>query len=185
VVKQNAITSRLAIGPGSLGFRQLWRSIWRRRLLRHAGWAALLPICTAGAVSGAKASPALTEDVWLIDSKVAVQLFDCSDLLCGRVIWLLVPRDQGELILDKHNPDAMLRQRRLCGMTILWGLKSTGSDRWGGGWFYNPSDGKTYRFSAKLASADTIVARIYLGIPLFGKTKMLNRVPHGTSAGWC
>jgi hypothetical protein len=30
-----------------------------------------------------------------------------------------------------------------------------------------------------------IVARIYLGIALFGESKILHRVPHGTSDGWC
>lgn len=42
-----------------------------------------------------------------------------------------------------------------------------------------------YRISARLTSADLIVARIYLGIPIFGKTKTLQRVPHGTAEGWC
>ena len=124
--------------------------------------------------------------VWLIDGKAAVQIFGCGGLLCGRILWLQTPRDpQGRLNLDKNNPDPALRQRRLCGLTVLWGLRSTGTDRWGGGWFYNPEDGKTYNVSAELRSADLIVARIYLGVPFFGETKTLLRVPHGTSAGWC
>ena len=86
---------------------------------------------------------------------------------------------------DKNNPDPALRQRRLCGLTVLWGLRPTGPDRWGGGWFYNPDDGKTYNVSAELRSADLIVARIYSGVRLFGETKTLLRVPHGTSEGWC
>ena len=40
-------------------------------------------------------------------------------------------------------------------------------------------------FQRNSGSADTIVARIYLGIPLFGQTKTMDRVPHDTSAGWC
>jgi uncharacterized protein (DUF2147 family) len=40
----------------------------------------------------------------------------------------------------------------------------------------NPEDGKTYRITTELRSASTIVARIYLGAPLFGKTKTLMRV---------
>ena len=129
---------------------------------------------------------AVPDGVWLIDGKAAVQILDCSGLLCGRILWLQVPRDpEGRLNQDKHNPDPTLRQRRLCGLTILWGLRATGPDRWGGGWFYNPDDGKTYRVSAELRSADLIVARIYLGVPFFGETKTLLRVPHGTSEGWC
>jgi uncharacterized protein (DUF2147 family) len=129
---------------------------------------------------------AVPQGVWLIDSKVAVQIFDCSNLLCGRILWLQTPRDpQGQLDRDKNNPDPVLRRRRLCGLTIFWGLHPEGSDRWGGGRFYNPDDGKTYSVSAELRSADLIVARIYLGIPLLGQTKILHRVPHGTSEGWC
>ena len=132
------------------------------------------------------ASAGVPDGVWLIDGRAAVQIFGCGGLLCGRILWLRVPRDpQGRLNLDRNNPDPALRQRRLCGLTILWGLRIAGPDRWDGGWFYNPDDGRTYRVSAELKSADLIVARIYLGVPLFGETRTLTRVPHGTSDGWC
>lgn len=132
------------------------------------------------------AATAAPEGVWLIDGRVAVQIFDCSDLLCGRILWLQIPRDlQGELDQDKKNPDPALRKRKLCGLLILWGLHSTQPNEWGGGWFYNPDDGKTYNIAAKLTSANVIAARIYEGYWLFGKTKILHRVPHGTSNGWC
>jgi uncharacterized protein (DUF2147 family) len=106
--------------------------------------------------------------------------------MCGRILWLKVPRNaQGELDKDKRNPNVALRERRLCGLTILWNLQPDGSDGWKDGWFYNPDDGKTYRVMAQLKSNDEIVARIYVGVPLFGKTKVLSRVPQGASAGWC
>lgn len=143
-------------------------------------------ICLICASPRTRAATAIDGSVWLIDSKVAVQIFNCSELLCGRVLWLQTPRNpQGQLDRDKNNPDPALRTRRLCGLTIFWGLHSTGPNRWGGGWFYNPDDGKTYRISAELRSADLIIARIYLGVPFFGQTKSLHRVPHGTSKGWC
>jgi hypothetical protein len=53
------------------------------------------------------------------------------------------------------------------------------------GWFYNPDDGKTCSISARLVSPDVIKARVYVGFPLFGETKTLLRVAHGTSEGWC
>ena len=73
----------------------------------------------------------------------------------------------------------------MCGLTIFWGLSPAGSGRWRGGWFYNPDDGGTYNVSAELRSADLLVARVYAGIPLLGRSKILTRVPHGTSDGWC
>ncbi len=129
---------------------------------------------------------AVPQGVWLIDKKAAVQIFDCQGLMCGRVLWMYKPRNaMGVLNQDIHNPDPALRQRPLCGLTMLWNLHPNGSQRWKDGWFYNPDDGKTYRVSARLKSDDVIVARIYVGLPLLGKTKTLARVLQGTSDGWC
>jgi hypothetical protein len=85
----------------------------------------------------------------------------------------------------KKNPDPAFRQRLLCGLTILQGLQREGLDHWNSGSLYNPNDGETYRVSAELRSADVFVARIYLGVPLFGETKTLLRVPRLRSEGWC
>jgi uncharacterized protein (DUF2147 family) len=136
--------------------------------------------------SPADAQPAVPDRVWLMDGRVAVQVFECEGLMCGRIVWLVRPRDaQGDLDRDGKNPLPSLRQRKLCGLTILWGLRPTGSGNWVDGWFYNPEDGKSYRVKANLKSDDVLVARIYAGLPIFGKTKTLARAPHGVSEGWC
>lgn len=154
--------------------------------LSRIGCAARMLIGLAVSLPHTAASAGIPQGVWLIDNEVAIQVFDCRNLLCGRVLWLLIPRDpQGRLVLDKKNPQPALQQRPLCGLTIFWGLRSSGPDRWTDGWFYNPDDGGTYNISAELRSADRIEARIYLGDPLLGQTKTLYRVPHGTSYGWC
>ena len=99
-------------------------------------------------------------------------------------VWLRRPRDQaGQLDRDLKNPDPALRQRLLCGLTVFWAIRPAGPNEWTGGRFYNPEDGKTYRITAELRSADIIVARIYFGVPLFGETKTLMRVPRLTSEG--
>lgn len=153
--------------------------------MRAALLAAVLA-CLALPRTVAGAAIPIPPGVWLMDDEVAVQIYDCDGSLCGRILWLLTPRDsQDRLHLDKNNPDPALRERPLCGLTILWGLSATGPDRWGGGWFYNPDDGNTYRVSAQLKSPDVIIARIYVAIPFFGRTKTLTRVPHGVSDGWC
>jgi uncharacterized protein (DUF2147 family) len=154
--------------------------------LSQVGCAILVLLGVIVSVPRTFASVGIPQGVWLIDNEVAVQVFDCGSLLCGRVVWLLIPRDpEGRLVLDKKNPDPALRQRPLCGLTIFWGLRPAGPDRWTDGWFYNPDDGNTYSISAEIKSADTIEARIYSGDPLYGQTKMLYRVPHRTSYGWC
>lgn len=134
----------------------------------------------------AAALPAVPQGVWLVDGRAAVQIYDCTGLMCGRIIWLKVPRNSvGQLDRDKRNPDPALRQRQLCGLTMLRDLRPAGPGRWGDGWFYNPDDGKTYRVSAQMVSDNVITARIYVGVPLLGQTRTLVRVPHGVTAGWC
>ncbi len=153
---------------------------------RHAGRAALLAAALTIAGPMANAEPAVPAGVWLIDKKAAVEIYDCAGMMCGRILWLHVPRNAlGQLDRDYHNPDPALRTRELCGLTMLWNLHPDGPNRWKDGWFYNPDDGDTYRVSAQLKSDDVILARIYVGIPLFGKTKTLTRIPHGVTDGWC
>ena len=124
--------------------------------------------------------------VWLMGQEVAIQTFDCGELLCGRVIWLKNSLNaQGQSKRDANNPDPALRGRQVCGPTIIWGAHANGPNRWEGGWFYNPDDGHTYRVSMELNSPDLMVARVYLGVPIFGVTRNLVRIPQGTSEGWC
>lgn len=153
---------------------------------RSSRAALLLAVALLIVTPYAIARAALLDSVWLMDGKVAVQIFDCNGLMCGRILWLQIPRDpQGLLDRDKHNPDPSLRQRGLCGLTILWNLQPDGANRWRDGWFYNPDDGRTYRVTAELTSDELITARVYTLLPLLGQTKTLQRVLHGTSDGWC
>jgi Uncharacterized protein conserved in bacteria (DUF2147) len=125
--------------------------------LSQIGCATLMLIGAIVSVPRTSASMGIPEGVWLIDNQVAVQVFDCSGLLCGRIVGLVIPRDpQDQLVLDKKNPDPVLRQRPLCGLTIIWGMQPAGPDRWTDGWFYSPDDGYTYNILAALNSADVI-----------------------------
>ena len=156
--------------------------------LRRAGRAAWLVIALSSlAVPGTAASAMDPDGTWFIDGTGgAVQIFDCDGLLCGRIIWLWTSRDMaGRPTSDQKNPDPAFRQRLLCGLTILQGLQPAGLDHWDSGWLYNPDDGRTYRVSAELRSAEVFKARIYLGVPIFGETKTLQRVTRLGLEGWC
>ena len=132
------------------------------------------------------ASAGVPEGVWLVDGEAAVQIFACNSLLCGKIRWLQAPRDpQGQPKRDKRNPDPALRQRDLCGLTVIRDLRSTGPNHWDDGWFYYPDSGKTYNLKMELTSSGALVARFYLGTSLIGESKTLTRVAHGTSEGWC
>jgi uncharacterized protein (DUF2147 family) len=96
------------------------------------------------------------------------------------------PRDpEGQLKRDKRNPDPALRQRELCGLTVIRDLRSSGPNHWDDGWFYYPDSGKTYNMKMELTPSGALVARLYLGTSLVGETKTLKRVIQGTSEGWC
>ena len=147
----------------------------------------LLLISTMAGIANAHiASAEVPDGVWLIKGEAAVQIFECNSLLCGRILWLQSPHDsQGQLKRDKRNPDPALRQRELCGLTVIRDLRSTGPNQWDDGRFYYPDSGKTYDVKMELTSSDALVARFYQGMSFVGETETLNRVLHGTSEGWC
>jgi uncharacterized protein (DUF2147 family) len=147
----------------------------------------LLLAVAIGGVTGAHITSAKgPQGVWLIDGEAAVQIDDCNGLLCGRLLWLQTPHDaDGKLKRDKRNPDPAMRQRILCGLTLIWNLHSTGPSHWDDGRFYNPVSGNTYDMKMELSPFDALVARFYTVTSLLGETKTLSRVLHGTSEGWC
>jgi uncharacterized protein (DUF2147 family) len=73
----------------------------------------------------------------------------------------------------------------VCSLTVLWDLQAIDAGNWKDGWFYNPDDGRTSRAAAELHSVDTLIARIYVGVPLIGTTKTLLRVPQYSIEGSC
>jgi uncharacterized protein (DUF2147 family) len=50
---------------------------------------------------------------------------------------------------------------------------------------YDPKGDKTYNLKARVENRDRISARIYKGIPLFGRTELLNRIESHSLPGWC
>src|SRR5690242_10614948 len=132
------------------------------------------------------ASSAAPEGTWLLANRVAIQVFECSGLLCGKIVWLVRPRTPaGQPDVDRLNPDPALRQRPLCGLTIIWGLQPDSPGHWSNGWLYDPQDGNTYNLTAELTAPDRISARVYRGVPLFGRTEILIRDPELSSDGRC
>ena len=103
------------------------------------------------------AEPAVPDGIWLVNQRVAFDVFSCQNALCGRIVWL-------------RNP--ALRTSEMCGRTIIWGLTPDGPTQWNGGWFFDPENGATYNVSARVESSDRISARIYRGFSMFGRTEL-------------
>jgi uncharacterized protein (DUF2147 family) len=135
-------------------------------------WAGGFVILVAAAIgliprpAPAAASP--VDGSWVIRDLV-LDIFNCHGSVCGRVAWTKDPRER----------------QKDCGRTIVWGLSQDGPETWSGGSIYDPTDGNTYRLSATLQPDGTLRARIYRGIPLFGKTEILRRVQPRSLGGWC
>ena len=137
-------------------------------------------------VTALPASAAVPGGTWMFANRVALQIYDCSGLLCGKIVWLLRPDNPaGRPDLDYRNPNPGLRQRHLCGLTIIWGMQPDGQNNWSNGWLYDPKDGITYNVTAKLTSPSTITARVYHGTPLLGRTEILTRDPPLRLDGRC
>lgn len=100
---------------------------------------------------------------------LVLTIFDCQHHVCGRIAWLKDPS----------------RRHLQCGKIIVWGLEARGPNEWVGGSILDPDDGKTYRLSATLATDGTLRARIFEGIPIFGKTQILQRTDTRVLAGLC
>jgi uncharacterized protein (DUF2147 family) len=147
------------------------------------GACAILLLMTVAPLPALSAVPGGT---WMFANRVALEIFACSGLLCGKIVWLLRPDNPaGQPDLDYRNPDPALRQRRLCGLTIIWGLQPDGQKHWSSGWLYDPKDGITYNVSASLTSPTIITARVYRDIPALGRTEFLVRDPLLRSDGRC
>jgi uncharacterized protein (DUF2147 family) len=130
--------------------------------------AAVLPalVWPTFSVDSLAASP--IEGTWRTQNLV-LEIFDCEELVCGRIAWLGDP----------------VRRLSQCGKTIVWGLRPTGASEWTGGAILDPNDGVKYDLSASFQPDGTIHARIYSGIELIGTTKILRRIPLRSLAGWC
>lgn len=152
-----------------------------KRLCRGA--LAILLLMTVGALPASAVVPGGT---WMFANRVALQIFDCGGMLCGKIVWLLRPDNPaGQPDIDYLNPDPVLRQRHLCGLTIIWGMQSDGQEQWSNGWLYDPKDGITYNITAERTSPRIITARVYRGIPLLGRTEILVRDPPLRVDGRC
>jgi uncharacterized protein (DUF2147 family) len=102
--------------------------------------------------------------------KVAIWIEDCDGLLCGRIYWLKKPSKDGQPKRDQHNPDAALRDRLLCGLTILSGFRQVEDGTWSAGRIYNPNDGRTFSSTIHQEPDGSLKIRGYVGIAMFGKT---------------
>jgi uncharacterized protein (DUF2147 family) len=135
---------------------------------QRMGVALLLTAFACQGVGAHGAEMSSVNGAWMIRDLV-LNIFECQNRVCGRIEWVRDPR----------------RRPTQCGKTIVWGLAPDGSAKWTDGSIFDPDDGNTYRLSASLQSDGTLNARIYKGIPLFGRTEILRRIDPQSLSGRC
>ena len=119
------------------------------------------------ALTGAEAAPP-ADGQWMIKNLV-INIFDCANLVCGRIVWLGEPA----------------KRASQCGRMIIWGLERQSPSVWTGGSILDPNDGKTDRLSATDELDGALRARIFIGVPIFGKTEILKRIDTKSLPGLC
>ena len=115
---------------------------------------------------------------WMTEGgKSHVEIYACGRQLCGRIVWLREPNfPDGAPKTDRLNPDQAKRGRRIVGLVLLWGMAKGDPGEWEGGRIYNPEDGETYRATLKLRPDGKLAVRGYVGISVFGKSQVWQRV---------
>jgi uncharacterized protein (DUF2147 family) len=136
----------------------------------------LLAILLATTPAGAQTPTPV--GVWLHDNKrIEIEIAPCGENLCGKLVWFKWPNDaHGLPLVDLKNPDPALRTRPLLGLTVLIGLRRTGQNTWEGGKIYDPDDGATYTASMSVPEDGSLQMRVYVLLPLFGKTLYWTRM---------
>jgi uncharacterized protein (DUF2147 family) len=120
---------------------------------------------------------------WLVEKKDGIiEIYQCGDRLCGKLVWMKDPNRDGAPSVDRNNPDPALRQRPLCGMELLGSFRQVEPQRWEDGRIYDPESGKTYHATMFLESATVLQLRGYVGIPLLGETQTWTRAEAAPSS---
>lgn len=110
------------------------------------------------------------------DKGAIVEIYQCGDKLCGKIIWLKEPnKEDGTPKTDENNPDPKKHNNPIIGLNMLKGFVSNGNNEWGDGEIYDPKNGKTYSCNMEL-TGEVLEVRGYIGISLFGRTEKWTRV---------
>jgi uncharacterized protein (DUF2147 family) len=110
---------------------------------------------------------------WYVEDKTALfDFYRIGSEYRARLLPLAKPD-----MVDANNPVDSLKNRKLSGATLIYGLVyDAKKNRWNGGRVYNPENGKTYFCYCMFSSAGTqLFFRGYLGVSILGRTQTWTR----------
>jgi uncharacterized protein (DUF2147 family) len=129
------------------------------------------------------AVPGIVLGTWKTDGGDSqLELFKCADKVCGKVVWLKVPKyidskdgPVGATKVDRKCSDPAQRNRPIIGLQVMKGLTAKGGNRWDNGVCYDPETGKSYKCKMRLTAPNRLELRGYIGISLIGRNFSLTR----------
>ena len=84
----------------------------------------LVVVGTAILMTPPPSNPGGVFGLWVNEEgDAAIRIDTCGESLCGRIVWVLEPRDEsGKIRTDVENRDETLRSRPIIGLAILTGF---------------------------------------------------------------
>jgi uncharacterized protein (DUF2147 family) len=108
---------------------------------------------------------------WKTPTGSVVHVVACGQDVCLGIAKLAAGAPE---TTDKQNPNAGLRGRALCGLTIGTGFHQDDPGHLSGGKLYDPKSGHTYSGTI-VVSGDTLKLHGYVGIAMFGRSETWTR----------
>ena len=138
-----------------------------RAMSRTVGAAGLLLLL--GLPSSAAQGPI---GVWFDHSgRGAVEISPCASGLCGHIVWLQNLNDKsGRPLRDALNGDTTKRNRPICGLQIIGGLKPQSDGSWDLGWIYDPEQGESFDLELRLLGGGGLQVKGYKGMKFLSET---------------
>ena len=109
---------------------------------------------------------------WLSPNKSIVRVHPCGKSVCMKIVKL---SSEAHSKVDTLNPQSGLRSRSLCGLDIGTDFRQVDETHLQDGHLYDPESGHTYSGIA-VAKGDKLNLRGYIGISLFGRSEVWDRV---------
>jgi uncharacterized protein (DUF2147 family) len=105
--------------------------------------------------------------------KSIIQIYEVNGKIHGKILELLNGESQDKICTACTGNR---KGKKIVGMEILSGLEKDSDTEWEDGKIYDPSKGKEYSCEIKLASADKLEVRGYVGFSFVGRSQNWFRV---------
>lgn len=136
---------------------KLWKSVIGVVL------ASYLPLSFAGSAAGTWT----TIDDKTGAKRAVVHVSASGDNLSGTIVKVF-PQAGDTGICSKCPGN--FKDKKIAGITFLWGLKKDGENQWSGGSILDPKTGKVYKAKVTL-EGNKLLVRGYIGMSLLGRTQ--------------